>query len=305
MDLLSKIDFHVHSEYSREEQSKGFTIPKMCELADRKGIKYILYTEHWRRSEELKLFKKIRREIEACKGRYKAKVLLSAEINIINSKGETAVDLSMAKEVLDIISVSPHHYPGERERTENQPGMTRQLLPDILEDARDMVISAARKPEVQLILHPQITGQVVDIRPVPKEYYYQMMEEVKKNDKAVECTNISMLRAVVESLVMRRNDLPLDWKKKAEKNMGNSKDISWWRNKLMADYSNYIQAVVETGVKFVIGTDAHNERMPDFLGGLSWFGETQDAIALLKKYGVDESKLWIPHLEAEFKNKWR
>lgn len=288
ISLASQIDFHTHTAYSGEEQAKRFTIPKMCELADKKGIKYILYTEHWKKPEQVNLFKKIRKEIEECKKKYKVRILLSAEINVINSSGKTAIDLKLAKETLDIVSVGPHHY---------YDGVTKQLLPDILEDARDMVINIAKNKYVALILHPQIINNVLDARPIPKNYYQQMMKAVKENDKAVECTSIQMLKAVQQSMVEGRASK--SWQDSAKKHLGEAIEKGWgeWSEKITNDYSNYIKAVVESGVKFVIGTDAHNERLPDYFGGIPWFGETQETVALLEQYGADERNLWIPHLE--------
>lgn len=288
--LASQIDFHVHTAYSGEEQSEGFTIPRMCELADKKGIKYVLYTEHWKRPEQVKLFKQIREEIEECKKKHEVKVLLSAEISIINSKGETAIDLKLAKGILDIVSASPHHY---------YDGVTKQLLPDILEDARDMVIKIAENKYVDLILHPQIINNVLDARPIPNGYYQQMMKAVKENGKVVECTSVQMLKAVTQSMVEGR--APKWWQNLAKEHFGTAinKGWGWWSKKIIQDYSNFIQAVVENGVKFVIGTDAHNERLPDCFGNHPWFGETQETVTLLEQYGVDEKNLWIPHLHLE------
>ena len=157
-----------------------------------------------------------------------------------------------------------------------------------MEDARDMVINIAKNKNVDLILHPQITGNVMDKRPVPKEYYYEMMQVVKKNDKAVECTSIQMLELYVKFLTK-------------------GKDWNWWSQKLVEDYSNYIQAVVESRVKFVIGTDAHNERLAfGESGGIPWpradsshpwFGATEKTVDYLRKYNANENNLWIPHLK--------
>lgn len=294
LNLLSKIDFHTHTAYSGEEQSKGFSISRMCELADKKDIRYILYTEHWKKPEQIDLFKKIRGEIEECKKKYKVSILLSAEINVINSKGETGIDLKLAKETLDVVSASPHHY---------YDGVTKQLLPDILEDARDMVINIAKNKYVDLILHPQIINNVLDARPIPVEYYQQMMRAVKENGKAVECTSIQMLKAVQQSMVEGRASK--SWQDSAKKHLSEAIEKGWgeWSKKIMQDYSNYIQAVVENEVKFVIGSDAHNERLPDYFGGIPWFGETQETVALLEQYGVNEENLWIPHLEKWDKRK--
>lgn len=85
------------------------------------------------------------------------------------------------------------------------------------------------------------------------------------------------------------------------------KNWKWWSHKIEIDYSNYIQAVVEEKVKFAIGTHAHNKRLAHNQSGkgigwfqakssLSCFGTTEETVALLRKYGIDERNLWIPHL---------
>ena len=189
---------------------------------------------------------------------------------------------------MDIVSVGPHHY---------YDGVTKQLLPDILEDARDMVISVAKNKYVDLILHPQIINNVLDPRPIPRQYYQQMMRAVKENNKAVECTSIQMLKAVQQAMVEGRASK--SWQDSAKKYLGEAIEKGWseWSEKITNDYSNYIKAVVESGVKFAIGTDAHNERLPNCFGNHLWFGETQETVAFLKQYGADEKNLWIPHLE--------
>lgn len=271
MDLLPKVDFHVHSAYSPEDQCEGFTIPVMCKLADKLGIKYVLLTDHWEPSTDVSIFENARRDIEGCRKRYKVNVLLSAEISAINSKGETAIDLRMAKEILDIVSVSPHHYGWQ-----GSGGVCKKILPDILEDARNMVISLAENEYVDFILHPQIIGNLIEKRPIPKEYYQQMMAAVKKSNKVVECTSIRMLRAHMKHLTGGENH-------------------EWWSEKVMKDYSGFIQAIVENDVRFAIGTDAHNKRYPN--DDAPWFGETQQTISLLTKYGIHKKNLWIPHLK--------
>jgi len=59
--------------------------------------------------------------------------------------------------------------------------------------------------------------------------------------------------------------------------------------------------------QFAIGTDAHNKRLAHNESGkgigwfqakssLPWLGTTEETVALLRKYGIDERNLWIPHL---------
>ncbi|MFA6715146.1 MAG: hypothetical protein WC082_11750 [Victivallales bacterium] len=274
MDIFSQIDFHTHAVHSGEDQSQGFTIPVMCNLADRKGIKYVLYTEHWTMPGQIDLFKKLRAEIEECRKKYEVKVLLSAEIDIIGPNGETAVDLDTAGEILDVVSVA-HHCTV----TAGQPP------PDILKYAGEMFVKSAMDSRVRFILHPQIIGNIINENLLGRNFYREMLSVAKENDTAVECTSIRMLKRWIRYLT-------------------NGKNPDWWEKKLLKDYENFIRAVVESGVKFALGTDAHNEKMPDFLGGGPWFGETRETVALLRKYGADESKLWLPHLEAKFKGKW-
>ena len=295
-NLLSKIDFHVHSEYSAEEQCKGFSIQKICELAEKKGIEYILLTDHWKSSTDIGIFGKARQDIKICKKRFpKVNILLSAEIDIINSKGETAIDLELAREVLDIVSVSPHHY-----LEYYTGGSTRKLLPDILEDAREMVVNASKIEGVALILHPEMTDMLTtfDIeegpigRPISNEYYYDMLKIIKENNKAIECTSIQLKKAVIKHLL--KGEGPAWWQKYVKPLIKNQ-DENWWQRKIMNDYSNFIKAVVDTEVKFVIGTDAHNERFPQWLGNGPWFGMAQEeTITLLKKYGAKQENLYLP-----------
>ena len=269
--LLSKVDFHVHSIYSKEDQCAGFTIPVIYDLADKLGIEYLLLTEHWD-GIELDIFKKIRGEINKYKKNHKVTIFLSAEISVVNSKGELLGDTRKVKPLLDVIAVGAAQYKDQSKR----------LKEDIYEDVRDMVVNLCKREDIELLLHPQIVGQSGELglnkRPYPVEYYHEMMKAAKENDKVVECVSIQMLRPYIKFRVKEG-----EW--------------NFYEKKLMEDYTHYIQAVIKNGVKFTIGTDAHNRLLSPKMGNLPWFGVTGETVNLLRKHGVDEDNLWIPSRE--------
>lgn len=269
--LLSKVDFHVHSIYSREDQCTGFTIPVIYDLADEMGIEYVLLTEHWD-GIDLDMFKKIRKEIEEYKKNHKTTIFLSAEISVLNSKAELQGDIRKVRPLLDVIAVAAAQYKDK----------SKQLKEDIYEDARDMVINLCKNKDIELLLHPQVVGQCgkigLDKRPYPVEYYHQMMQAVKENNKVVECTSIQILRSYMKFRV-----------KDEERNFYEKKSIE--------DYTHYIQAIIKNEVKFTIGTDAHNRLLPPKYDSLPWFGVTDETISLLMKCGVNENNLWIPEVK--------
>ena len=58
-------------------------------------------------------------------------------------------------------------------------------------------------------------------------------------------------------------------------------------------YEVFIREIVRSGCLFTLGSDAHNETRW-FDNDRPWFGYLEETIALLRKYGVDESNLWLP-----------
>jgi histidinol phosphatase-like PHP family hydrolase len=107
---FTECDFHVHTEYSGERQARGFTIRRMFEEADRLGLKYIGYSEHWHPDTSPALFARIRDEVERLQPRYSVRVLISAEIDTLDSRGNLSADPVKAASILDYASAAVSRF---------------------------------------------------------------------------------------------------------------------------------------------------------------------------------------------------
>lgn len=181
--LLEKVDFHTHSEYSGEDQCQGFTIPRMFELADEIGLRYVSLTEHWGPTTDPAIFHQARREIDELNRVHQVKFFLSAEIAVLDSEGRLAVEATEAKKVLDFVSVGPHPLNSD---------------PD---EVKRMVLSLTENPEITVILHPHVLGvgnTWIDLQE-PDEFHREIVGAIKAAGKIIECPEIEMLASHAES----------------------------------------------------------------------------------------------------------
>lgn len=276
LEKLEKVDFHVHTEYAAEtvvclgyhiDKSRGFTVKKICDVADQLGLEAIGITEHWSLETDLELFEQIREDVEACRDTHQVKVFISAEIDVLNSKGDLAVDPVKARDYLDYVSVGVFHY-GER------------LFPDPFEDAVRMVKAVARIPEVDVILHPQIVVTPVlrqKLDDVPTDLFYDMMAEVAQQNKVVECTSYDLTRS---SILM---------------DIGEGREEQVTRI-VECGFQDFIAAMVSSGARFTLGSDAHNEFY--YRTWARWLGNVQATARMLRDAHVDEGKFWKGPLKA-------
>ena len=93
-------DFHVHTELCGEAQAKGFTIAKLLETADALGLRYVGLSEHWHPGTPKDLFLRIRDEVARLRPRHRVRVFISAEIDVLNSKGDMVCDPDDAARIL-------------------------------------------------------------------------------------------------------------------------------------------------------------------------------------------------------------
>ncbi|MCD6510430.1 MAG: PHP domain-containing protein [Thermoprotei archaeon] len=263
MNMLNEVDFHVHSIYSGEEQCKGFTIERIFRLAEELGIRYVGLTDHWHADTDPSIFVKERREVEKLNEAYRGrvKVFISAEIDVIDHECRLAADLDLAKKLLGYISVSLHYNP----KWSGKAGY------DLIEDAVSMTIRLLEEPDITVILHPHM----IDVayyagKPVTRSAFREFIEVAVDNKKVLEIPELSMVRAYYCDV--------LKWLPSSE---------------VKKQYEVFIREIVRSGCLFTLGSDAHNETRW-FDNDRPWFGYLEETIALLRKYGVDESNLWLP-----------
>lgn len=280
--LMDKIDFHVHSNYS-PCASGDFTILKIFQTADELGLRYIMLTDHWTVDTDPNIFIRERKEVNSLQKDFRVKVILSAEIDVLNSEGKLAADLAEAREILDVISVAPHHYFSDRVEKPSD-------LSQIPEYGMEMLISLTKNKDIKVILHPDIAYFDVgalkvmglkDVFPIPQNYYREFMKAAKEAGKVLQLIGCFHNWVKLEALAR-----------------GWSEEIV---SAVLKKHDIFMEEVVKSGVKFVIGTDCHNEYFMiggKIIAGEQWFGRTAEAVKTLKQKGINENNLWIPKTES-------
>jgi histidinol phosphatase-like PHP family hydrolase len=264
---FQQCDFHTHTELSGEAQAQGFTLAKLFETADALGLRYVGYSEHWHPGTSPDLFLRIRDELDRLQPQFRVRVFLSAEIDVLNARGDLAVDPVRASEVLDYLSVAISHY--------GNPSV-EQLRPDKVEDTLAMIKAVCAIPEVTMLMHPQIVygRNLSDIDGiVPYDVYDEAMTAVAANDKVVDYPSLDHSMASLRYLGFSAQALA----------------------DARESFRNFTRAVVAHKVKLAPGSDAHNvdwvlTPLPD--GSSQWFGNNRASLALLEACGYHEDQLW-------------
>lgn len=260
-------DFHTHTELSGEDQAQGFTIESLFETADALGLRYVGYSEHWHPGTSPEFFVRIRDELERLQPRFRVKVFLSAEIDVLNSRGDLAADPVEASEVLDYLSVAISHY--------GHPGI-EQLKDDKVEDTLAMIEAVCHIPEVTMLMHPQIVygSNLKDIdHVVPYELYAQAMTTIAENHKVIDYPSLAHSIGYLQVLGFSPEVL------------ANARE----------SIEHFTRALVAHDVSLAPGSDAHNvdwvlSTLPD--GSTSWLGNNQASFKLLQTHGYRKDQLW-------------
>ncbi len=258
---FQQCDFHTHTELSGEEQAKGFTLEKLFQTADGLDMRYVGYSEHWHADTPPDLFLRIREEIARLQPRYRTRVFLSAEIDVLNSRGDLSCDLSEAEKALDYVSVAIGHY--------RAPG-AEQLRPDRVEDTVAMIEAVCRISSVTMLMHPSI---VFDLKPedldhaVAPDVYDEVMKIVATHGKVVDYSGF-----IFEEYLRGRGF--------ADGTLAIARE----------SLGNFTRALVRHGVRLAPGSDAHNVFLWD--GVTRWFGNNEGSFELLKANGYVDDQLW-------------
>jgi len=251
-------DFHTHTEYSAEAGAKGFTLARLFEVADKLGLRYVGYSEHWHQDSSPDLFLRIREEVEQLQPRHKVKVFVSAEINALNSRGDMTYDPVKAAEILDYVSVAISHH-------------REQLKPDYVEDTLEMIDVVSRIPAVTMLMHPQIVYghklKHVDAV-IPQAAYDQIIASVVQRGKIIDYPSVEMSERYLRRLGYSEEKLAIARK----------------------SFENFTKALVGQGARLAPGSDAHNELYHD--GASRWFGNNRASWELLQAYGFEPGRLW-------------
>lgn len=255
-------DFHTHTDLSGEAQARGFTLRKLFETADALGVRYVGYSEHWHVSTAPDLFLRIREELDALQPAFRVKVFLSAEIDVLNSRGDLAADPAEAARILDYVSVAVSHY--------GLPGV-EQLKKDKIEDTAEMITAVCQIPEVTMLMHPQIAygrSAMEFDRPITLEEYCAALKVVAERGKVLDYPSVELSETYLEQLGCDRRRLEF----------------------ARESFVNFTKAAVRCRVRLAPGSDAHNVYWPH--SERMWFANNAASLALLREQGFDEDRLW-------------
>ena len=255
-------DFHVHTELSGERQALDLTLERLFTEADALGLTHVGYTEHWKRSTQPDLFLRIRDEVERLQPRFRVKVFVSAEIDVLNSKGDLSCDIDEAEKILDYVSVAISHYGSEG---------VEQLLPDRVDDTVAMIKAVCRIPAVTMLMHPQIVygHSLKEIRgEIPADVYADVMRTIVAHNKVVDYPSVRMAECWLKEIGLSEEQRAVERK----------------------SFEHFTNQLVLNRVRLAPGSDAHNIFWRD--GPERWFGNNERSLALLEPYGYDGDQLW-------------
>jgi histidinol phosphatase-like PHP family hydrolase len=255
-------DFHVHTELSGEKQASGFTLEKLFATADALGLTHVGYSEHWKLSTSPDLFHRIRDEVERLQPKYRVKVFVSAEIDVLNSRGDLACDVKEAEKILDYVSVAISHYDTEG---------AEQLLPDRVDDTVAMIQAVCRIPAVTMLMHPQIVygHNIKSIKSeIPADVYAEVMRTIVAANKVVDYPSVRMCECWLSEIGLSDEQLAIE----------------------RASFGHFTDQLVKNHVRLAPGSDAHNALWHGDSEG--WFGNNAKSLALLESYGYSEDQLW-------------
>jgi histidinol phosphatase-like PHP family hydrolase len=258
MGLIESIDFHVHTNRSRCAD-RGLSLEKVIREYESRGYRFIALTDHYYRDLGVEPFLKAREELERIET--PLKVYLSVEVELADNLGTIECDhLDELKDVLDYISVAPH---------------CKHVLPrvphgkDPVEYCQEMLVNAAKNPDVTVILHPWDAPRelVNTLEDLPDGYLGEFAQTAFENGKLVEVSNCMSHYWV------------------------------WRSDGLRESYHMLVKELLRAKAKILIGSDGHNLKgryvegfgqTPPTLCDTSW------AVSLVKSCGGTDDDIGLP-----------
>lgn len=286
---FDRVDFHVHAKglLDLSDKKNGKTLKKEIECAERRGLICIALTDHWDPIAHPSIFVEERKEIDQAET--ELKVFLSAEVEIINIKGDSPVNPKTHINILrkmDYLSASPH-------MDELRPKSSPRCVPwslsdkDIPKDKRGIIDYGQRKHMnmlknelFDLVLHPYknlgihlfMRGltRFISLDDIPERYMEEFAEAAAFYKKGIEITNTD-----------------LDAAKIGMKSYGDYEQ----------SYRVLVEKLLKAGAKITVGSDCHPP------GDDRWVGKTEEAVRIIRECGGDNSSLWLPR-KRKFLDTW-
>jgi histidinol phosphatase-like PHP family hydrolase len=224
---MIKIDLHMHSSWSDGEQ----TIREMLNACEVCGLQKVAITDHFRKHTQYKVAD-YRAAIDALRGAYPFEILVGAELEWDTDEGvdyfsyrdRSMVDLCLCELMGDLV-FRPEIARYEQERREQDK---------FLETVFNTYCKIAEHPHVDVIAHPFNFGRMkldfdFDLKCLPENKLYELAELMRLNNVAYELQ---------------------------------SQFYYWYPKMRVSKLLNQQVAVAkifkESGVRFSIGSDAHN-----------------------------------------------
>lgn len=273
-ERLVSADFHVHSHNS-PCGGEWFTVKRIGQVADQLGLRHVCLTDHWmsrkRRPDwhtDPALFEQIRREIDESATAHSVRVSLSAEIEVVDLRGNLSADPETARRLLDWVSVSTHHLHAPFRPSRPTSRFARNVFA--------AVKALIRNSEVDVLLHCE---ELVNVAPlfggeIPRELFAEMAEEGHAAGKVFQVGGALSLNNC--DLILRDYYPGLTY------------------DQFMENTVRLLMELVQHQCKIVLGSDAHDVYWPYTEPVILWLGNLWETADLLMQLGFQKEQLWEP-----------
>ena len=175
---LPPIDFHVHTNWTDGKH----TVSQVYKKSNKLGLKYMLYSEHSRKSSK-GWFKKFCKEIKSLKIE-NCKPLIGTEVKILNYNGDLDISYENYK-LCDLVMASVHRFPGEKV-IKKKNKFTAGNKKNAVETEFKLLIAACKNKKTDILGHPfGMSIKRFGITP-QFSYFKKVIKFAKKNNKIFE-----------------------------------------------------------------------------------------------------------------------
>jgi len=191
------IDYHIHTSWS----DGNYTIEEAVERAKEIGLSAIAITDHARKDSQwvpnylkhLSNIKNKERELKIIKG---------IEVKIIDTSGEIDLNRNWLQN-LDVVLVGVHKIPGVNDK--NDLVRIKERIPHIYAELILAAIKKVQLPKPTIIAHPGKYLRENHLNYIPREYWEEIADEAKKNNKIIEYNTSSPLPKDFLQLLISKN----------------------------------------------------------------------------------------------------
>ncbi len=225
-------DYHIHLHHSPCTANE-MEVPAILEEATRHGLEEIGLVNHLHPNTSLDVFRKSRQEIDAHRSRFKGKIWLGAELDLLDQEGHTTFCPDILG-LVDYLTLGPGHYQLEWVKAD----FTVPPAEFLEREARSL-IAALRSQRVDLVVHPFIYVAFPKLAP----HYVGALHPGDLPE--------TLLRELAQALLARETAVEFHCRDLIVRPEGLG------GAPFVASYEKFLSKLREFGVSFVQGSDAH------------------------------------------------